>query len=215
MIHPANQELIGYDSLVYEVYFGKVEDAAKSEYQAMQPEMVQFIEYAEKIAKIDYIKLNDEDLINKALTAYKAINQQPESYGITQEEWAKMVDLVTNAKKQVSSLKLADSSQKVQSLQARINALPTQFSLSDIQLIKDLASEIANLKVDEKSVLDLTLYNQLLSSYESYKAQIENTYAPVAEGMTSTFTGGSLAQVAMIGAGLAVVLAVIKRKFFM
>ncbi len=214
MILPANEKLSGYDSLVYEVYFGKVEDSKRSEYVAMQNEMILFLEYAEKLSEVKTVTLSHETLINNALTAYKAITQDCTAYGVDINLWNSYVEKVNSAKTQLNALKLADSTEKVQSIQARINALPTQFSLSDLQTLKTLASDIASLKPDDKSILDLTRYNQLVASYNEYRQSVATTYAPVANQLTGYFTGNLAVAVSVALSVIGLALVAVK-KFFM
>ena len=63
MILPNNADVEGYDSLVYEVYFGKVEDALRSDYVAMQNSMLTFYEYAQQVAKLKNVTLVNEKRI--------------------------------------------------------------------------------------------------------------------------------------------------------
>ena len=57
MILPKNSGLIGYDSIVYEVYFGKDSEANHSDYEAMNKSLIQFIDYAEQIGKLNVITM--------------------------------------------------------------------------------------------------------------------------------------------------------------
>ena len=105
MILPANEDIVGYDSIVYQGYFGKVEDAIRSDYVAKDANLSAFLNYAEEIAKIERVTLADEKLINNAIVALNAIKQDATEYGYTQEEWQAMVDTVTSAKKTLDDLK--------------------------------------------------------------------------------------------------------------
>ncbi len=89
MILPKNSGLIGYDSIVYEVYFGKDSEANHSDYEAMNKSLIQFIDYAEQIGKLNVITLSDETLINNAITALNSVNQDATKYGYSETEWNK------------------------------------------------------------------------------------------------------------------------------
>ncbi len=105
MILPSNKEIKGYDSLVFQAYFGKVEDADRSDYVAMQEALVNFLDYAKKIAKIEKISLSDEKLVNDAIAALNGVSQSATSYGYTEEEWNALVKAVNDAKSAIDAMK--------------------------------------------------------------------------------------------------------------
>lgn len=105
MILPANADIVGYDAIVYQGYFGKVENATRSDYVAKDANLSNFLDYAEEVAKIQKVTLADEKLINNAVVALNAIKQDATDYGYTEEEWQAMVDTVTAAKKALDELK--------------------------------------------------------------------------------------------------------------
>lgn len=179
MTLPANQDIEGYDSLVYEVYFGKVENASRSTYEAMHKNMINFIEYAKEIKNLSFVTLNNEKLINDAVTAYNSIKQNPTSYGYTSEEWNDMVDVVLAAKKVLFDLKLSNASLIVQTLQSDINALPDAFNINDLGILKAISERIKDLQPEDKILLDLTKYNKLVSEYENYCASLETEINPI------------------------------------
>ncbi len=105
MILPANADVVGYDSIVYQGYFGKVETAVRSDYEAKDANLSNFLDYAAQIAEIEKITFADERLINNAVVALNAIKQDATKYGYTQEEWNAMVATVTAAKKTLDAMK--------------------------------------------------------------------------------------------------------------
>ncbi|MBO4940280.1 MAG: leucine-rich repeat protein [Clostridia bacterium] len=175
MILPANEDVKGYDSVVFEAYFGKVEDSARSEYVAMEKAMIDFFSYAEKIMGLPVVTLSNEKLVNDAISAYNQIKQNATDYGYTEEEWNASVKAVTDAKAKIGALKLANAGEHVQKLQFLIDALPEKFDLAEISLEKLalVAAEISALKPEDKAVLDLTKYNAILAQYNSYRSQLQ------------------------------------------
>lgn len=171
MILPANST-DGYESIIYQGYFGKVEDATHSDYVAMEKNMIEFIDYAKEIAKINEITLNDEKLINNAITAYNSIKQNATDYGYTEEEWNQLVEIAQSAKKVIAALKLSKASKEVQLLQAEIEELDTSFDISKLAMLQDLQSRINSLTIENRGLLDLTKYNELLSSYNNYVSTV-------------------------------------------
>ena len=186
MTLPANADIEGYDSIVYEAYFGKVTDAKRSTYEAMSKYMIEFIENANLIKNIEIVNLSHEELINDAITAYNAIKQDPIQFGFTQNEWDLLVAKVFEAREVLMAKKLAVAPLEVQNLQVEINNLPTTFNISLLETLKTLSTRINNLKADDRLVLNLTNYNNLISSYNEYLANVEDEITPTIDAIDNT-----------------------------
>lgn len=215
MILPANEDIQGYDSLVYQAYFGKVSESQRSEYVAMEVNLINFIEYATKISEISNITLSHEALINKALTAYVGITQKATDYGVSEEDWNKMVTSVNEAKKTLTEIKLAKAIQQVRDVQSAINALDTTFSVSDIPALKEVAAKINALTPENREILDLTVYNELMAKYNAYLEDLNEEVKPLIDATANvTFAKVAVAVASLSAlAGVATLLAfVIKRK---
>ena len=216
MILPQNADLSGYDALPYEVYFGKVADAERSDYVAMENNLIKFIEYAEKIANIKHVLLSHETLIDSALTAYNALTQNALDYGVAQQDWDNMVKSVKDAKAQLVQIKLAKAEQKVRDVQALIDALDKNFDIANIAELKAVASAINSLTLENRLILDLTAYNQLVAEYNKYLESVQIEVAPVISAVNAlTFKEAVLAVTATLattGALLALGI-ILKRKF--
>ena len=216
MILPANAEISGYDALHYEAYFGKVEDAERSSYVAMENNLIKFIENAKKIANIEHVLLGHEILINDTLTAYNALTQDATAYGISQAEWDNMVEVVNSAKKKLTKIKLEKAEQKVRDVQALIDGLDTSFDISDLAKLKEVAAAINSLTLNNRLILDLTAYNQLVAEYNAYLEKVQIEAAPIIKSVNA-ITFKEIAVIASLStaiAGLATVLGVVvKRKF--
>jgi len=193
MILPANADVEGYDSIVYLVYFGSVADADRSDYVAQSKYLIRFFDYATKIDKINTITLSDEKLIDNALSAYNAINQNPADYGYDEAEWNRLVEVVKAAKAQVKAIKLANASKNVQEIQKLINELPDAFKVSDLGQIKNVAARIAALSAEDRAILDLTKYNAIQASYDEYMASLKAEVAPVKNAMSGSAAAATAA----------------------
>lgn len=188
MILPKNSGLIGYDSIVYEVYFGKDSEANHSDYEAMNKSLIQFIDYAEQIGKLNVITLSDETLINNAITVLNSVNQDATKYGYSETEWNNLVKIAKEAKEKLAKLKLASASKNVRELQEKINNLPTTFDISKITLLRSISEELSNLTFENRSILDLTNYNTLVASYEEYVNAINDEAVKVVNSTNKAFT---------------------------
>ena len=162
-----------------------------------------------EIDKIKAITLSDEKLIDNALSAYNAINQNPADYGYDDAEWNRLVGVVKSAKAQVKAIKLANASKNVQDIQKLINELPETFKVSDLEQIKKVASRIAGLSSEDKAILDMTKYNALQSSYDEYMASVKAEIAPVKNAMSNSAAGATAAAVSI----LSLIAAAVSKKF--
>ncbi len=168
MILPANEDLIGYDSIIYQAYFGLTTNAQISKYVAMEQNMIDFIEYYKELAKVSAITLTNEEAVNNAMTAFNRIKADYRLFGYTEEEWNEMYQLIKNANEVIKELKYHTSSTKVKEVQEMINGLGTKFSVNDITILTIINTRFNALKGDEQALLDLTKYNNLLDSYNEY-----------------------------------------------
>ena len=173
---------------LYEVYFGKDSEANHSDYEAMNKSLIQFIDYAEQIGKLNVITLSDETLINNAITALNSVNQDATKYGYSETEWNNLVKIAKDAKEKLAKLKLASASKNVRELQEKINNLPTTFDISKITLLRSINEELSNLTFENRSILDLTNYNALVASYEEYVNAINDEAVKVVNSTNKAFT---------------------------
>lgn len=179
MILPRNAKLEGYDSLVYLVYFGKVSDAPISDYIAMEKSLIEFYEYANQVAALKNVTLVSEDIVNKALTAYNSITQNPTNYGYDKAEFDALVAKVQSAKATIRDIKFANSSAKVKSVQALIDALPTTFDINDLDMIRNVIEKMDELQASDRAILDTTNLDKLQASYNEYRNTITEQVAPL------------------------------------
>ncbi len=103
MILPRNSNISGYDAVVYEAYFGKVADAVRSEYVAMDENLDNFLTYAKEIAAKQELSFNDEPLVDEAIAALKATDDSGVNYGYTEQEWQDLIDTVQAAKRTLAA----------------------------------------------------------------------------------------------------------------
>lgn len=202
MVLPSNADITGYDSLVYETYFGSVDKAMRSNYVAMEKNMINFISYAKKVQALNVISLTSETLINNAVACYKALTQEPASYGIDSDLWAGYVESVTNAKATLTKLKIEDAGQKVIAVQERIDALPTEFKVEDLELLRSVAEDINALLPKDKALLDTSRYDLLIASYDSYRESVVQEVRPIINSYDNIVAGIAV-MVSVLAIGLA------------
>ena len=209
MVLPANKTVEGYDSIVYQVYFGSVEEAARNTYLAKEPNLVTFVTIANEIKSYETIVIAHEDKINRALTALRAIKQNYTFFGYTEEEWNNLVEVVENAQKVVKEIKIKNAKKLVRDTDALLKQLPVEFSESMIDQLNSVTALVNELTIDEKYLLDLTNYNNLVQAYEEFlKVEQEPTTPndptePIDDGlpigMIVLIVCGSVVGVAAVG----------------
>ncbi len=169
MVLPKNSDISGYDSVIYYVYFGAVEDATRSDYVAMEQSMKDFLWYGRLVEALETVTLNDEALVSKAVVALNGVKQNPQNYNISNEEWTKLASAVTAARERIVRLKVEYASKTIRDIQARIDALPDTYSDTEDMnaLILALRDDIANLEMDDRNLLIQDKYTALLAAYEA------------------------------------------------
>ena len=169
MVLPSNSDISGYDSLIYEVYFGELSDAERSDFVAMENNMALFIEYAEQIMKIEQITMADEDLVQNAVTAYNAIKTDYKDFGYSDDEWNAMVTAAQQASDYIKQLRFSHASYEIKQLQEKINSLAGEYDPAKIPVMEDIQARLRLLTGSEREVLDLTYYNQYVAEYEKHQ----------------------------------------------
>ncbi len=170
MLLPVNLNISGYDSMIYEGYFGKAAAAQRSSYTAMELNLRNFIEYAEALVDMTDVTFDDEELIVDAATAYNGITQNYKDYGITDEQWNSYTEALTKTSAALKELKLSNASRTAREIQARIDALPDTFDGSQAQrdVFDQLRRDVNLLTRRDREALDLTRYNAFRTSMDSY-----------------------------------------------
>ena len=174
MIIPANKEVVGYDGLIYTMYFGDVKDAERNTYLAKETNLIKFLELAEEIKTYDQILIKHADIVKTALTCLRAVKQDPTFFGISLEYWNELVALVEEAQADIDNIKINNSRKIVKDTNELLKQLPNQFDVSIIDLLNKIKANLADMKDDEESLLDLANYNDLNSKYEEYLSNQNN-----------------------------------------
>ena len=169
MVVPSNEDIFGYDSLVYLAYFGEIDVRGE---ETMQKALRDFLDEVAEIAAIDVITLGDGDLIDSALVNYKSITQQPVQFGVTDAEWAHYEDILFEAKQRVTALRFDKAEQVVKDVQAQIDALPVEFSFDVLEQLANVSKSIRGLTAEQTSALTTDKYDRLVAAYNKYIATV-------------------------------------------
>ena len=211
MILPSNEDIEGYDSIQYEVFFGTVENAQRSNYVAMNKTSVTYLESMDRIMNINIVSLQDETLINTASTAYVNLTDDLTKYGYTEAQLTQMSTKLAAVSKSLRELKYKTASAEVKNLQKELDELDTVFTLSRLTELTILANKINNLKPAEKTILDLTNLNTLKVSYQEYLDSLAPTIEGVDEVVSGSFNYLGVAVVALTTLTALAALALVKK----
>ncbi|MBR2892056.1 MAG: leucine-rich repeat protein [Bacilli bacterium] len=168
MILPVNKDITGYDSLVYYVYFGSVEDSERNTYFAKETSLINFVEYAEQIKSYEQITIAHADIVSKALTYLNAIEQDPTFFGYSKSYWNDLVETVESAYEVIKEIKINNSRKIVKDTNKLLLELPTEFSEDIVPLLDLIKENLTKFNDDEKSLVDLSNYNSLTEQYEEF-----------------------------------------------
>ncbi|MDE5565725.1 MAG: leucine-rich repeat protein, partial [Anaeroplasmataceae bacterium] len=190
MILPANEDAQGYDSIIYEVFFGSASDAKRSDYIAKNTLTTRFLKLIVQIPEV--ITLADEALILEVNSLKNSMRQDLTIFGYSQEEVNQMNLKLEKALLKIKELKLAISSDSLKALQAEINALDTTFKIENLESLRSLTARIDSISREEKNILDLRKYDELVSSYSAYISNVNDEFKPIDEVVSSSFDYRSL-----------------------
>lgn len=188
MTIPLNANDDSYATIVYELFFGNISKANRSTYTAKEQALKDFVEYAEKIMEIQTITIANEKIVSLAIDSYSKIKQNPVDFGINETTWNNMVKVVTEANETIRQIKLSKADQKVRDLQDLIDSLPVVPEEQTIKTLKplldfkttttEIGSSLNKLKANERSIIDITKYNELLTAYAVYEQLVANQEEP-------------------------------------
>ncbi len=188
---PNNKNLSGYDTVFFDVYFD-LENKTISNYTAMDEYAVSYLENIELIMAKSIITLQDETLVSNCSMAYSNMSTDLTKFGYTEQELKDMYEAYINAKNLIHELKYKTASNEIKALQEKINTLDTKFTIERLPELQALAKELDKLTLSDKSILDLTKYEELQASYNEYLATLDDSINSVNGVVNSTFNYNAL-----------------------
>ncbi len=165
IIVPANEDLKGYDDVVYNLYFN-LDKLQKSNYIALNDYS---IDYLTKVALIpDHITLSDEDKIIAARTAFNLINQDLTNYGYTKEYLDELEAKLTNAEKVWKEMNDIRINKAYGHIIALINALGSEYQFDKIKDYYEVAKLIDLISRDDLKYIDKTNVDEFKKGLDAY-----------------------------------------------
>ena len=205
----------GYNGAVYEACFGKVENADRNEFVAMDNDTANFILYGEQVKAIEGVTLADEKVINSAVTALNAMTQSLTDFGYTQEYADGLEKAVRDAKATLTELQVASAGRDFKNLLVKLQGLPEEFDVTQLALLREIYGEINSLTTDERILLTNTdeykNYSSIVEQYNAYCDAISAEGAEAVNAGVSAFAYSAVTVSATLSVLGAVAYAVRKR----
>ena len=132
------------------------------------------------------------------MTLFNSLKQNLTNYGYTQEEVATMKKTVENANAKLKEIKFANATKEVKEIQSIINELNDAFNPSDLSKLQNLSARINKLDIADRQLLDLTKYDNVVSSYNQYIKNLENEINSSKEVTNKAFDYTSLIVVSFV-----------------
>ena len=224
MVLPSNENLEGYDSLIYEAYFGKVEEASRSGKIVMDKYTSEFLKSAREIKeKLGLITLSDEKTVTSAITAMNAAQKQKEDcdkFGVDIAEWEELEKVLADAKEKIRLLKLDTATDNVKSIEEAINALPETFDIGYLETLRDITLKIDELTAEERNILSNEKFSAFSASFANYLNSVEEEAKDLDELSGFKFktseasASANAADVTGIGSLSGLLAIVLKKRFF-
>ena len=217
IVIPANEDVSGYDNILYQLYFD-LDNKTVSDYVALD---TYSIDYLNKVAMIpNEIKLSDEVIIQNARTAYNVVTQDLTKYGYSKEYLDGLYEKLVNAE---NTWKLLNDERITHVYEFLINDIENLGSKFEFTKINDYYSIVKRLDIVNRH--DLKYIDQ--SNVESFKKEFDKYFKDLNEDVNiltdiSTLPTTSVNKVGLIvvssmittiGIG-AVVFTILKRKIY-
>lgn len=213
MILPSNPDVSGYDTVIYEAFFGKVSAAERSSFVAPDNKTEAFIAAMARLPEDGTsVTLADEAAVLAAVTARNALVQDLTTVGYTAEEVAALEKRLADARETIRLLNFAGASETVKNLQADIDALDPVFDIAKLPEYQSVSSRLAALSYQERQLLDLSNYEALQAGYQAYLESIEGEIVEIRQVALAAYDYVVLAAAVSLVVLGAAVLAV--RKFY-
>ncbi len=169
IVLPANENLVGYDHIIYDLYF----DLANVQRSSTVSRDTNTLNFLEKVQYVPTgtVTLQDEEAITGAKTAWNAVKQDLTQFGYTQQELDAMVKRIDDAASQIEALKSARVQKKYSVLVQDINDLGS-FALSKMDTYKSLMIRYNELEKEEKKYIDSTNLDNFKKAYDELEANV-------------------------------------------
>ena len=165
IIVPANEEVSGYDGILYNLYFD-LSKLEKSEYIAINQNS---IDYLNKVALVpETVTLNDVEIIQDARLAYNLLNQDLTEYGYEIEYLNNLYENLVKAEAAWKELNDARINKVYKHLIADINALGSSYDFNKIADYYKLVEALEIVDRDDLNYIDKTNVDNFKKEFEEF-----------------------------------------------
>lgn len=165
IVIPANEDVSGYDNILYQLYFD-LENMVVSSYEALDSYS---IDYLNKVSLIsDDVSLSDEYIIQDARTAYNVLTQDLTKYGYSKDYLDSLYEKLVNAETKWNALNTARISHVYEYL---INDIEELGSKYDFNKINDYYSIVKRLDIvdrHDKKYIDQSNVEAFKKEFDQY-----------------------------------------------
>lgn len=216
LIIPGNDDVTGYDSILYKLYF-KYDSLEVSDYIALNTKSIDYLDKVSLISKD--VKLSDEDIIKNARTAYNLLNQDLTQYGYSKEYLDELYNNLVTAEEKWNSLNSARINNAYEYLINEINELGSSYSFDKLSKYYEINELLKIIDRDDKKYIDVTNVDGFKKGFEDYFKNLNediNTMKDINTLSVSTVNKVGIAVVtASLGVSLLAIVSIIfKKKLF-
>ena len=215
IIIPENEDCTGYDNVLYDLYFD-LDKMEKSTYTALNSKSLDYLNKVLLVPNYQEVKLEHEDLILNAKTAYNLLNQKLVStegevdpdylaelkeFGYTEEELNKLYSNLVKAEEKWLELKMARINKVYAHLIEDIKNLGSEYSLDKISDYYNVIETLESMDRNDKKYIDQTNVDSFKEGFDEYFKNLNEdveTITNVSTLPTSTVTKVGLAVAATI-----------------
>ncbi len=216
LIIPANDDVTGYDSIIYKLYFD-YDNLTLSSYEALNTKS---IDYLDKVLKITQdVKLSDEETIKNARTAYNLLNQDLTKYGYEQTYLDELYNNLVNAENKWNELNSTRINKTYAYIIGEIADLGSNYSFDKLSKYYEINEMLDIIDRNDKKYIDVTNVDSFKKEFEDYFKGLNEDINAINDISTLPVTtvnkvGLALATLSLSAVVIAMAGIIIKKRFF-
>jgi len=165
IIIPANEDVSGYDNILYQLYFD-LDNKVASDYVALDSNS---IDYLNKVVLIpENVELSDELIIQDARTAYNVVTQDLTKYGYSQDYLDSLYTKLVNAETAWKALNDERINHVYEFLIKDIEALGAKYEFDKIDDYYSIVKRLDIVNRHDKKYIDQTNVDAFKKEFDEY-----------------------------------------------
>lgn len=216
LIIPCNDDVSGYDSILYKLYF-KYDSLKVSDYVAMNQKSIDYLDKVSLITKD--VKLSDEKIIKDARTAYNLLNQDLTKYGYSKEYLDELYNNLVYAETAWNTMNLNRINKSYSHLIEEINQLGSTFDFNKLAKYYEINETLENVDRNDKKYIDVSNVESFKKGFENYFKNLNEDINTIKDISTLPITTVNKVGIAVVASSLSISLLTIigiifKRRLF-